>query len=48
MDEKARRGLFLAFQYPVAIPGVSVANFLRSAVNARRGAEVPIREFRRS
>jgi Fe-S cluster assembly ATP-binding protein len=46
-DEKARRGLFLAFQYPVAIPGVSVANFLRSAVNARRGAEIPIREFRR-
>jgi len=45
-DEKARRGLFLAFQYPVAIPGVSVANFLRAAVNARRGGEVPIREFR--
>jgi Fe-S cluster assembly ATP-binding protein len=46
VDEKARRGIFLAFQYPVAIPGVSVANFLRSAVNARRGADVPIREFR--
>jgi Fe-S cluster assembly ATP-binding protein len=46
VDEKARRGLFLAFQYPVAIPGVSVANFLRSAVNARRGADVPIRDFR--
>ena len=45
-DEKARRGLFLAFQYPVAIPGVSVANFLRAAVNARRGADVSIREFR--
>ncbi len=45
-DEKARRGLFLAFQYPVAIPGVSVANFLRAAVNARRGHDVPIREFR--
>jgi len=45
-DEKARRGLFLAFQYPVAIPGVSVANFLRSAVNARRGRDVPVREFR--
>jgi Fe-S cluster assembly ATP-binding protein len=45
-DEKARRGLFLAFQYPVAIPGVSVANFLRSAVNARRGRDLPIREFR--
>jgi len=45
-DERARRGLFLAFQYPAAIPGVSVANFLRSAVNARRGEEVPVREFR--
>jgi Fe-S cluster assembly ATP-binding protein len=46
-DEKARRGLFLAFQYPVAIPGVSVANFLRAALQARRGVEVPIRAFRR-
>src|SRR5262249_49368916 len=34
-DERSRKGLFLAFQYPVAIPGVSVANFLRSALNAR-------------
>ncbi|MEK7476680.1 MAG: Fe-S cluster assembly ATPase SufC [Candidatus Coatesbacteria bacterium] len=34
-DERSRKGLFLAFQYPVAIPGVSVANFLRSAVKAR-------------
>jgi Fe-S cluster assembly ATP-binding protein len=51
-DERARMGLFLAFQYPIAIPGVSVANFLRTAVNARRKAEnpddkgVPIPEFR--
>ena len=37
-DERARLGLFLAFQYPVAIPGVSVANFLRTAINARRKA----------
>jgi Fe-S cluster assembly ATP-binding protein len=35
-DERARLGLFLAFQYPVAIPGLSVANFLRAAINARR------------
>ena len=35
-DERSRLGLFLAFQYPVAIPGVSVANFLRMAINARR------------
>jgi Fe-S cluster assembly ATP-binding protein len=33
-DERARRGLFLAFQYPVEVPGVSVVNFLRSAYNA--------------
>ena len=35
-DERSRLGLFLAFQYPSAIPGVSVANFLRTALNARR------------
>jgi len=52
-DERARLGLFLAFQYPVAIPGVSVANFLRTAINSRRRAEnrddkgIPIPEFRR-
>jgi Fe-S cluster assembly ATP-binding protein len=40
-DERARMGLFLAFQYPVAIPGVSVANFLRTAINARRKANDP-------
>jgi Fe-S cluster assembly ATP-binding protein len=34
-DERSRLGLFLAFQYPSAIPGVSVANFLRTAINAR-------------
>jgi len=34
-DERSRKGLFLAFQYPVGIPGVSVANFLRSALNTR-------------
>jgi Fe-S cluster assembly ATP-binding protein len=34
-DERARAGLFMAFQYPVAIPGLSVANFLRTALNAR-------------
>ena len=45
-DERARMGLFLAFQYPVAIPGVTMVNFLRQAVNAVRGADLPIREFR--
>src|ERR1700736_4121071 len=34
--ERAKAGLFLAFQYPVSIPGVSVANFLRMAINAKR------------
>lgn len=35
-DERAREGVFLAFQYPVEIPGVSVTNFMKAAVNARR------------
>lgn len=52
-DERSRLGIFLAFQYPVAIPGVTVANFLRSAINARRRAinkedkGMPIPEFRK-
>jgi Fe-S cluster assembly ATP-binding protein len=52
-DERSRLGIFLAFQYPVAIPGVTVANFLRTAINARRRAEnpedkgIPIPEFRK-
>jgi Fe-S cluster assembly ATP-binding protein len=52
-DERAQRGLFLAFQYPHAIPGVTVTSFLRSAINAQRKAAnggeddpVPIPEFR--
>jgi len=45
-DERARRGMFLAFQYPTAIPGVTMVNFLRQALNARRGQDVPVREFR--
>ncbi len=45
-DERARRGMFLGFQYPVAVPGVSVANFLRAALKARRGEEIPVRAFR--
>ncbi len=53
-DERAQRGLFLAFQYPYAVPGVTVASFLRSAVNAIRKARageddpVPIPEFRKA
>ena len=45
-DERARRDLFLAFQYPIAVPGVTVVNFLRQAVNAVRGEDIPVREFR--
>ncbi len=41
VDERSRAGLFLAFQYPVSIPGVTVANFLRTALNSRRRAENP-------
>ncbi len=40
-DKRARLGLFLAFQYPTAIPGLSVASFLRSAMNARRQGITP-------
>ncbi len=52
-DERSRLGLFMAFQYPVAIPGVTVANFLRNAINARRKVEnpedkgIPIPAFRK-
>lgn len=40
-DERSRAGLFLAFQYPVSIPGVTLANFLRLAINSRMKAENP-------
>ena len=52
-DERAQRGLFLAFQYPHAVPGVTVTSFLRSALNALRKARaggaddpVPVKQFR--
>jgi Fe-S cluster assembly ATP-binding protein len=52
-DERAQRGLFLAFQYPHAIPGVTVTNFLRTAINAVRKAKaggvddpIPVKQFR--
>ncbi|WP_027881234.1 Fe-S cluster assembly ATPase SufC [Meiothermus rufus] len=44
-DERARKGLFLAFQYPVEVPGVSNANFLRLALQAKKGEEVSMMEF---
>ena len=52
-DERAQQGLFLAFQYPHAIPGVTVTSFLRSAINAKRKAAnggeddpIAVKEFR--
>jgi Fe-S cluster assembly ATP-binding protein len=45
VDERARAGLFLAMQYPVEVPGVSVSNFLRTAVTAVRGEAPKLRDF---
>ena len=44
-DERSRAGVFLAMQYPVEVPGVSTTNFLRTAVNARREEDLPVRQF---
>ena len=46
-DARARAGIFLAFQYPTSIPGVSVANFLRTAMKARFGEKFQAKEFRK-
>ncbi len=51
-DERARMGLFMAFQYPVSVPGVTVTKYLRTMLNAHREAEgaepIPLREFRQT
>ncbi len=55
IDERSKLGLFLAFQYPVAVPGVTVANFLRAAINAHRAeagkdpktTSIPVAQFRK-
>jgi Fe-S cluster assembly ATP-binding protein len=51
-DERARKGLFMAFQYPVAIPGVTVTKYLRTAMNAHRTAAgedpISLKDFRRA
>ncbi len=44
-DERARKGVFLSFQYPTPIPGVTMVNLMREALKARRGDEMPAREF---
>jgi Fe-S cluster assembly ATP-binding protein len=46
-DERARHGMFLAFQYPVGIPGVTLHNFLRTSLKAVSGKDVPALEFRK-
>ena len=49
-DERARMGLFMAFQYPVSVPGVTVTKYLRTVLNAHRGARggepIPLKDFR--
>src|SRR5213596_2313746 len=51
-DERARMGLFMAFQYPVAVPGVTVTKYLRTVMNAQREERgedpVPLKEFRKT
>ncbi len=51
-DERARMGLFMAFQYPVSVPGVTVTKYLRTVLNAHRAAHgeepIPLREFRQT
>jgi len=51
-DERARKGLFMAFQYPVSVPGVTVTKYLRTVLNAHREARgedaIPLKEFRES
>lgn len=46
-DERSCAGLFLAFQYPLAIPGVTVANFMRAALKSHRGKEADMSDFRK-
>jgi Fe-S cluster assembly ATP-binding protein len=45
-NDRAKEGIFLAFQYPHSIPGVTMANFLRTAVNSIRSEPIPPRQFR--
>lgn len=47
VDERARAGIFLCFQYPMAVPGVTVASFLRHALRAAEGDGFAVKEFRK-
>jgi Fe-S cluster assembly ATP-binding protein len=46
-EERAKKGIFLAFQYPTAVPGVNFVNFLRTMMKNVRGSDVPVKEFRK-
>jgi Fe-S cluster assembly ATP-binding protein len=46
-NERAVKGLFLGFQYPVSVPGVSIVNFLRTAMKNRRGQDIALKDFRK-
>lgn len=46
-DERARSGIFLCFQYPTSIPGVTIGNFLRTILKSVRGKDLPVKEFRK-
>jgi Fe-S cluster assembly ATP-binding protein len=46
-DQRARKGMFLCFQYPTSIPGVTLPNYLRTVLKSIRGADVPVKDFRR-
>jgi Fe-S cluster assembly ATP-binding protein len=46
-NERAVKGLFLGFQYPVSVPGVSIVNFLRTAMKNRRGHDISLKDFRK-
>lgn len=45
-DERARLGIFLSFQYPTALPGITIPNFFRTVLKSIRGKEIPIKELR--
>jgi len=47
VDERAKRGLFLSFQYPQEISGVTVSNFLRTALNSLRGGKISVMDFKK-
>lgn len=45
-DERARLGMFLSFQYPTALPGVTIGSFLKTILKAKRGKDIPVKEFK--